>query len=290
MGLGLAAALLVGRTLSRPLQRLTAAAQRIAAGDLDRPVGINGRDEVGQLGAAFEVMRQRLKQSRQEVEDRSRALAVLEERDRIAREMHDSLSQTLSYIRLTVGSIKERLDKGEVTTVADELEEVRQAARDAYADTRQGILALRASSALEKGLLPALQEFLEHYRAQTKLEVELRVSDSQAVDLSEAASVQVLRIIQEALANVRKHAAARSVIIEFSRSVGWVQISVLDDGRGFDPAQAGQEGQRFGLQIMRERAESVGGTLEVFSRPGAGTRLVVTLPSSDASKEKPWSE
>ena len=135
-----------------------------------------------------------------------------------------------------------------------------------------------------------MQEFLEHYRAQTKLEVELRVSDSQAVDLSAAVSVQALRIIQEALANVRKHAGARSVKIEFRPSVGWVQISVLDDGRGFDPAQAAQQGQRFGLQIMRERAESVGGTFEVFSRSGAGTRLVVTLPSSDASKEKPWSE
>lgn len=286
LGFALVAALLVGRILSRPLRQLTLASQRIAAGDLGEPVNIVGKDEIGQLGTAFELMRQRLNRSREELDERSKTLATLEERDRIAREMHDSLSQMLSYIRLTTNAIEERLDRGDLTAARDKLNEARQAARDAYEDVRQGIVALRASDTLEKGLLPALQEFLDHYRAQTGLEVELSVADPQAVSLGEAAHVQLLRIIQEALANVHKHARARRVTIEFSRSDGWGQTSVADDGQGFDPDQEAREGHRFGLQTMRERAVSVGGTFEVLSRPSAGTRLIIRIPLSSAGKEK----
>lgn len=286
LGVALVAALLVGRILSRPLRQLTLASQRIATGDLGEPVNIVGKDEIGQLGSAFELMRQRLNRSREELEERSKTLATLEERDRIAREMHDSLSQMLSYIRLTTNAIEERLDRGDLTAARDKLHEARQAARDAYEDVRQGIVALRASDTLEKGLLPALQEFLDHYRAQTGLEVEVSVADPQAVNLGEAAHVQLLRIIQEALVNVHNHARARRVKIEFSRSDGWGQTSVADDGQGFDPDQAAREGHRFGLQTMRERAVSVGGTFEVVSRPSAGTRLIIRIPLTIAGKEK----
>lgn len=287
LALALGAALVAGRTLSRPLRRLAAACQRIAAGDLEEPVTVSGKDEIGQLGAAFELMRQRLRQSRQELEEHSRALATLEERNRIAREMHDSLSQVLSYIRLTAGAAEERLAQGDPAAARDKLREVRGAARDAYEDVRQGILALRAGGTLEEGLLPALERFLEQYRAQTGLVVTLRAPDQWAASLSQAAQVQLLRIIQEALANIRKHARAQRVEIDFSHRGGWLQVSATDDGQGFDPTQATQEGGRFGLQTMRERAESVGGTFAIQSRPGAGTRVIVRLPLP--SKEGTWS-
>lgn len=286
LGLALGAALLVGRTLSNPLRRLTLASWRIAAGDLEEPVAVAGKDEIGRLGTAFELMRERLKQSRQELEERSKALATLEERDRIAREMHDGSSQVFSYIRLTTSAIEERMARGDLAAARDKLLEVRQAARDAYEDMRQGILALRAGDTLEKGLLPALQEFLDHYRAQTGLTVEFAGSDEGAAGLSQATQVQLLRIIQEALANVRKHARAKTARVEFSFSDGRFQVSVADDGQGFDPARAARRGHRFGLRIMRERAESVGGTFELRSQPGAGTRVIVRIPVSSAGGDE----
>ncbi len=286
LGLALGAALFVGRTLSRPLRRLTLASQRIAAGDLEEPIAVVGKDEIGRLGTAFELMRERLKQSRQELEERSKTLATLDERDRIAREMHDGSSQVFSYIRLTTSAIEERMVSGDLAGAREKLLEVRQAARDAYEDMRQGILALRAGDTLEKGLLPALQEFLDHYRARTGLAVELAVSDREADGLSQPTQVQLLRIIQEALANVRKHARAKTVKIEFSRSGGRLQVSVVDDGQGFEPARAPRGSHRFGLRIMRERAESIGGTFELRSRPGVGTRVTVRISSSSAGREK----
>ncbi|OGO09415.1 MAG: hypothetical protein A2Y61_05725 [Chloroflexi bacterium RBG_13_60_13] len=287
LALALVAALVVGRILTRPLRRLTLACERIAGGDLDEAVAVTGKDEIGQLGTAFEVMRRRLKESRQQLEERSKALATLEERDRIAREMHDGLSQVLSYVRLATSIIEERLDNADIAAAREELRDVRRASRDAYEDVRQGISALRASGMLKKGFLTALDEFLNSYRAQTQLEVELKVVDEQAVGLGEAAQVQLLRIVQEALANVWKHAQARKVEVELGRSNGRIQVSVADDGRGFDPNEAASEAHRYGLQIMRERAESIGGTLEVLSRPGAGTRIIVGLPSA-VSEEEPW--
>lgn len=286
LGLSLVAALAIGRVLTRPLRRLTLACERIAGGDLDESIAVGGKDEIGQLGAAFESMRRRLKESRRELEERSKALATLEERDRIAREMHDSLSQVLGYIRLATTVTEERLDRGDIPAAREELREMRQASRDAYEDVRQGILALRSSGTLRKGFLAALEEFLGSYRVQTKLEVELAAANGEAVGLSEAAQVQLLRVVQEALANVWKHARAHRVEIQIERDNGLLRVSVADDGCGFDPAETASNGHRYGLRIMKERVESIGGALEVVSRPGSGTRVIVEAPAT-VSEEEP---
>jgi signal transduction histidine kinase len=286
LGVALAATLLIGQTLSRPLRRLTRASRRIAEGDLDYAIAVPGKDEVGQLGRAFETMRRALKQSRQELGERSRALATLEERERIAREMHDSLSQTLNYIRLSAGVSKERLDRGDTSSLGQDLEQERQAARDAYEEVRHGIQALRANGVLERGLLPALGDFVERYIAETKLNVRISLPPSVKPDLSEEAQVQALRIVQEALANIRKHAGASRVTVEFAERPGWVDISIRDDGCGFDPSSVNSNGQHFGLQIMRERAESVGGSLDIESRAGEGTCVTVRLPAARAAREE----
>lgn len=284
LAVALAATLLIGQTLARPLRRLTRASQRISAGDLQHPIAVGGKDEVGQLGVAFETMRQALIQSRQELEERSRALAMLEERERLAREMHDSLSQTLNYIRLSAAVGKERLERGDISSLEQDLEQVRLAARDAYEEVRQGIWTLRTNGVLERGLLPALKEFVDRYCRETGLQVRVALPRSVRPDLTDAAQVQALRIVQEALANIRKHAGASRVSVEFVDRAGWVQISISDDGSGFDPATANRDGQHYGLQIMRERAESVGGTLEIISRAGEGTRIVVRLPAAGAAR------
>ncbi len=146
---------------------------------------------------------------------------------------------------------------------------------------REAILGLRTSISPSVGLVHTLQEYLRHFSQQSGIPVRLVIDDQARLELQPSAEIQLLRIIQEALANVRKHARA---------SLGWVRIRIRgerativveDDGQGFDLAQVGEgEGLHFGLQTMKERAEGVGGRLRVVSQPGHGTRVVVRLPMS----------
>ncbi|MDP2948091.1 MAG: GAF domain-containing protein [Chloroflexota bacterium] len=208
---------------------------------------------------------------------RAQETAALEERDRIAREMHDSLSQVLGYLSIEASAVEQKLAAGQLAAVKEELAEMRKAARDAYEDVRQGILALRTAGSLTKGFVPSLDEFVQEYGSQSGLTVEVDVADERATQFSPKAEGQLLRIIQEALTNVRKHANATHVGVRFELQDSWAQITVEDDGQGFETVQA-RRGRHFGLQTMRERAESIGGKLAVESKVGAGTRVVVRVP------------
>ena len=207
-------------------------------------------------------------------------MAAFEEREHIAREMHDSLAQVLGYLRLQTSALEQKLAAGELAPIAEGLQEMRKAARDAYEDVRQGMLALRTAASLKKGLISSLEEFLQEYRTRSGLDVEVQVADEAATRLSARSEGQLLRIIQEALANVRKHAHARRVKIRFELWDSVVQTTIEDSGRGFQPAEA-PRGRHFGLDTMRERAESVGGTLLIESKPGTGTKVVVRLPRDE---------
>ena len=150
-------------------------------------------------------------------------------------------------------------------------------AREAYEDVRQSILALRTAGSRTKGLLPGLEEFLRGYRSQSGLAVEVEVADERATHFSARSEGQLLRIIQEALTNVRKHADPTRVTIRFESHDSSARIAIEDDGRGFEPSRA-PRGRHFGLDTMKERAESIGASLLIESEPGSGTKVVVTLP------------
>jgi nitrate/nitrite-specific signal transduction histidine kinase len=214
---------------------------------------------------------------------RVRELAIAEERERIAREMHDSLAQVLGYVNTKAQAVQELLARGQTERASAQVGQLGEAARVAYADVREGILALRTSLGAGRGLLDALAEYLERWREQSELDAKLTVQPSGASleRMPPAAELQLLRIVQEALANVRKHAAARHVEVRITVQPALVETVVVDDGRGFAAHRARVSDDRlphFGLATMRERAESVGGTLEVISGPGEGTRVVVRLP------------
>jgi len=206
-----------------------------------------------------------------------RHLAALEERDRLAREMHDGLAQAIGALNLKVSLAEALLSSGQLTQA--NLLELKQVAREAYTDVREKIFSLRipASSGLE--FFPMLQEYLTEYRTHYGVDARLVIAHDSLPEFPADVRVQIIRIIQEALTNVRKHAGAARAWVRFERDGDRVRISVEDDGRGFDPAQVEGEGRRsFGLEIMRERAESVGGDLALDSRPGQGTRVVIPLP------------
>jgi nitrate/nitrite-specific signal transduction histidine kinase len=215
---------------------------------------------------------------------RVRDLAITEERERIAREMHDSLAQVLGYVMTKAQAVQELLRRGQTDKAAAQVSQLNDAARAAYADVREGILALRTSVGSERGLLDALQEFLDRWKEQSDVDAELSVCpEGKCLDqLSPVAELQLLRIVQEALANVRKHADAKHVQVSISEDLESIQTVIADDGRGFDPESPSRDGHEpmphFGLATMRERAESVGGTLRISSTPSSGTQVIVRLP------------
>ncbi len=212
--------------------------------------------------------------------DQVQSLAVRTERERIAREMHDNLAQVLSYVTTKTQAIREFLETGRVEEARVQLQQLEQAAQEVYADVREAILGLRTTIGKGRGLFSVLQEYLQRFAEQTGIQTELIVTpQEEAFALDPKAELQLLRIIQEALTNVRKHAHARRAWVHFTLDGQWAVITIEDDGHGFDVARP-QRGPWpcFGLQTMRERAEAVGGSLEVESRPGQGTRVTARIP------------
>jgi signal transduction histidine kinase len=208
-----------------------------------------------------------------------RDLAVLEERDRLARELHDRLAQALGTLNLKASITDELLSGNQINQAQASLLELKEIAGETYTDVREAIFSLRTTASLELEFLPTLQEYLAEYRAHYGVDARLVVDNEFLPEFPADVGIQIIRIIQEALTNVRKHAGTSKAWIRFEQDGDRIRISVEDDGRGFELAQVtGQGRQYFGLQIMRERAESVGGDLELDSRPGQGTRVVMRVP------------
>lgn len=207
------------------------------------------------------------------------SLSVVEERARIAREMHDGLAQVLGYMNLQVQTLQALYQQGKGDELQIELRHMRQAIQGAHADVRENILSLRTTLANEKGLVSALGEYLDEFSIQTGLDAKFLNEIAEALNLASIAEVQLTCILQEALANVRKHANATRVNVklykENEKGAEWVCMEVVDDGVGI---KEGGSKRSFGLQTMRERANSVGGTLQVHSSPGEGTSIICRLP------------
>ncbi|MBI3007290.1 MAG: GAF domain-containing sensor histidine kinase, partial [candidate division NC10 bacterium] len=211
--------------------------------------------------------------------ERLRDVAVIEERHRIAREMHDGLAQELGYLNLKLGELEAGVSARPVPALREELRRMQKVVAGAYEEVRQAIFGLKLMVSRGLGLVPTLTEYLHEFGEQTGIAVELKIADEAATRLAPPAEVQLIRIIQEALANVRKHAQAGRAWVTFDTDGGKAKVTVQDDGRGFDPAEAARSRPAsFGLQSMRERAASVGGALTVEPGQGRGTQVIIRLP------------
>lgn len=207
-------------------------------------------------------------------------LVIEEERQRIAREMHDGLAQILGYVNVKAGAARRLVDLGRVGEAARELQQLEDAAREVYAEVREAILGLRTVLQGENGLIAVLTGYLERFSEQSGIPVDLKLEGEQAaLSPSPEAEVQLIRIIQEALSNVRKHASASKASVCLRATPEGTLLVVEDDGKGFTadrPSPRG--GPQFGLQTMRERAEAMGGSFSIDSGPGRGTRVTVQMP------------
>jgi PAS domain S-box-containing protein len=220
------------------------------------------------------------KQAQEQLLEQQRALATLQERVRIARELHDGLAQVLGYMKIQAQAARNWLDRGNPEEVDQALKRLVSAAQESQSDVRDYISNAQAGMSPSLGLEDSLREYLAHYTATYQLRTELVASPEwSGQQLGPSASAQVLRIVQEALTNARKHAQATGVRIILFHENGRAHITVADDGRGFNPAQSPLDAvHHFGLRFMRERAEEIGGRLEVCSEPGMGTRITVDVP------------
>ncbi|MES2170618.1 MAG: sensor histidine kinase [Actinomycetota bacterium] len=192
---------------------------------------------------------------------------VTSERERLAREIHDTIAQSLTGLVMLSQSAQRELAAGDVDALADRLALMEESARDALVETRS-LVAAGAPVELGAGIVAALERFGARFERETGIRVTV---SGEVADLDRDTEVVLLRCAQEALANVRKHAAARTATVELSVIDGRPTMTVRDDGVGFDPATAGSG---FGLPGMRDRLALVGGSLRVAS--DQGTVLTVT--------------
>ena len=202
--------------------------------------------------------------------------AALVERDRIARELHDSLAQVLGVTHLRLRAMQARPAVAADEAIRAEVADLADLCGEAHRDVREAILGLKGAQRPDRPLLDRLEDYVRAFSRTSGIPTTLEACATDTA-LSPQAEVQVVRVVQEALTNVRKHAGARSATVLVSADASHTDFVVADDGRGFALADA-TRGDGFGLSTMRERTESVGGRLRIESRPGEGTRVTAHLP------------
>lgn len=211
--------------------------------------------------------------------ERLRDQAVLQERTRLGQEIHDGLAQAVGYLGVQTKHIHDLLERGLSEEAHAKIQEMEQAVAGMYKDVCGTLRDLRTIMTPDSGFLPSFRSYLCEYEARTGIQAHLILEDETLVELPAFTLIQVTRIIQEALTNVRKHARARHVWVSFERDAQATRVTIADDGIGFDRDRVLTPPQRgFGLQIMRERAESIGGSIRLASKPGEGTQVIVLLP------------
>ncbi len=208
--------------------------------------------------------------------ERVEQMAIVEERNRLAREMHDSIAQALGYLNLKTELLEGTLARSEIALAREEIADVRRVVRDACYDVRESINGLRLRSGDAAGLIPLTATYLHEFGQRSGLLTEFSATNGEA-RLAPLLETEVFRIIQEALTNIRRHAQASRVRVAITLAEDSTRIEIEDDGRGFD-LNGADDAQHFGLRIMRERAERLGGAFRIESERGRGTRILVQVP------------
>ena len=223
------------------------------------------------------------KQAQAKLIAQKQALATLQERERLARDLHDTLGQVLGYASMQVDAAAKLSLEGQGQAAAAQLDRLGGMIREAHAEVREYIMNLRTTPALHRPFFVAVQQYLEGFTSNYDIQTDLTVGSSwNGTTFSPDTQMQIFRIVQEALTNVRKHSKARYVQVKFEAENGRVFVIIRDDGHGFSRNNLETVyGQHFGLQFMQERAGQLGGTLQIQSAPGKGTEVVLEMPGKE---------
>ncbi len=222
---------------------------------------------IGQhLGMAIEKSR---------LDEEANRLSIMEERTRLANELHDSLAQSLASLKFQVRVLDEILHSGKEAELWHELELIENSLDEAYTELRELIAHFRAPVD-KRGLVPAVEQAVERFRRDSGVNAFLQL-EWDAANLSAEVDIQVLRIVQEALVNIRKHSEANAVrVLMRAGKDGNYMVLIEDDGIGIqDRVIDGGPGEHLGLKILQERAALIGGDLKIESETGEGTRIIL---------------
>jgi len=258
--------LLASRRLVHRVRRLERATLAVADGDYNVTLPVSGRDEVGRLEANFTSMTRQLSSALAAERQRASADARDAERARIAREIHDAVSQHLFALRMIAAGMRRAYPGNEQAL------EIEHISEDAVRDMQALLIELRPAILNGAGLAPALREICASYRHRLGITVDANLED---VTVPAPVEHALLRITQEACTNAVRHGNARQLAVSMTRQNGHVELAIRDSGTGFDPA-AQHAGS--GLAHIRDRVAELGGTADIDSAPGRGATLTVRVP------------
>jgi signal transduction histidine kinase len=273
--IGMLFGLLSTGRLIRRVERLAGGASAMARGDLAARIQVSGGDEVGRLEQAFNTMAEQLEAAIDQQRRVAGSDARRAERTRIARELHDSISQDVFSANLLAGGLRKTLPPGELRHQAASME---QSLARTMREMRALLLELRPVALEDAGLSEAISGLCQTYQARLGIAITAEVDP---MSLEPSVEHAVLRVVQEALGNAVRHGEPTAIELRVAGTEERVEVTVRDDGRGFDVAQQ-TERRGMGLELMRERVGELGGTCEVVSSPRQGTTLTVLLPRDTA--------
>jgi signal transduction histidine kinase len=289
IAVGFAAAFFLTWILTRPILDLVAATHAVARGDFSRRVPRWANDEIGELSTAFNQMTASLEQAAHEraAQEELREhyvsgviMAQESERQRIARELHDSTSQSLTSLLVGLHNLKQCPNS---STLEHRIDELRNVVSHTLDEVRTISWRLRPRALDDLGLVSALQHYIEDYQQRHDIQVDYvaRGFDERLPPELESA---IYRIVQEGLTNIARYAQADHASIILNRRHD-IRIIIEDNGVGFDPVQIQQSNKSLGLQGIRERAALFGGSLTIESKPSQGTSLFVQIPQARETGE-----
>ncbi len=241
---------------------------------------------IGKLILLHDVTEQIRAQTR--ILEQQRVVATLKERARLARELHDGIGQVLGYVGMQTQSALKWIHDGEDERAESLLRRIVEVAKDAHADVRESILSLKTGSGRQWSVIPALKEYIDKFQANYGIRTELALSAGiEEHTFDSGTGIHLLRAIQEALTNARKHSGAHTLKVCLELDGNNAQITITDDGHGFDASHLGRGNSgHFGLLFMRERMEQIGGSLQIESTGGSGTVLKLNVPIQNTERKR----
>ena len=279
---GFISVLLSLRFITGPIMQMLSGVRSITAGDLDVSVPVLANDELGELATSFNQMTSELKHRTHELSQTSAELqvkeaqlkvATLEERQRLARELHDSVSQALYGIALGARTAQTQLER-DPAKLAEPLDYILSLAEAGLSEMRALIFELRPESLQNEGLVVALTKQADAIHARHKINVVTNFGEEPNISLDTKEALY--RIAQEALQNVAKHAHATKVALSLQNKDGKLILEIRDNGKGFDTSR--EFPGHLGMKSMPERAAQIGGEFHIQSQAGVGTTITVTVP------------